>query len=151
MYRLRLLFLMAAACASLTGCLYYPVTLHDTEPSTLSSPYRTINVMVDRGTLSFQIKDPAIKDADFGRMKLVEAVLITDAGKQLPLKLWGTNHGDGVTFLFRLNEVGFDDDHFGLRITTSLDGQVATITGNFTIHSHTKVIDVMDALDPGGK
>jgi hypothetical protein len=101
--------------------------------------------------LSVQIDDPTIKDPEISRTKLIEAVLTTDSGKQIPLKLWTTTHGVGVTFEFDLRYVGFSGDHFGLRVTTSLDGKVGMITGNFTIHGHTKVINVMDALDPGGK
>jgi len=63
----------------------------------------------------------------------------------------GHHHGNGVTFLFKFKDIGFDDDSFGLHVTTSLDGKVTTITGKFAIHSHVKIIDVMDALDPGGR
>ena len=86
---------------------------HTVDASDLSSPYRFTDVMVDEGVLSFHISDPA-KDAEFERTKLVEAVLITESRKQIILKLWATNHGNGVTFLFKLKDVGFDDDHFDL-------------------------------------
>jgi hypothetical protein len=105
-------------------------------------------VTVNNGILSVQLNDPAIKDADIRRTKLVEAVLTTDSGKQIPLKLWGANYGDGVTFLFRIRDSGFDGHHFGLHVTTSLDGRAGTITGSFTVHDVGKLIGWHD-LDRG--
>jgi hypothetical protein len=137
-----------SVCCALTGC-YYPMTLHDTEATTLSSPYRTTHVSVENGILNVLLDDPSIKDADFRTAKLVDAILVTDDGKEIPLKLWGINHGVGVTFLFKLKDAGFDDDHFGLRVTVSLAGKTTTISGKFTVHGHIKVIDVMESLDHG--
>jgi hypothetical protein len=145
------IYLVAVACISLTGC-FTSTTLYNTEVSALSSPYRLTDVReMENGILSVKLDDPAIKDADIRRTKLIEAVLITDEGRQIPLKPWVVAPGDGITFMFKLGDVGFDGDHFGLRIVTSLDGKEATVTGTFTIHSHAKVSNLLDALDPGGK
>jgi len=135
----RAAFLLLPACLLLTGCLYYPTTLYNTEVSALSSPYRTTDVSVENGILNVLLDDPSIKDADFRKAKLIDAILITDDGKEIPLKLWGVNHGVGVTFLFKLKDAGFDDNHFGLRVTVSLAGQTTTVSGKFTVHGHIKV------------
>ena len=133
--------LLLMVCTMLTGCLYYPITTPVTDPSGLSSPYSATDVRLENGVLSVQLADPAIKDADFRRIKLVEAVLITDAGKEIILQPWATNHGNGVTFLFKVKDSG---DHFSLRITTSLDGKATTITGRFHVHDVGKMVSWRD-------
>jgi len=148
MARLYLVILLSVACTLVTGC-YYPMTLHHTEATALSSPYRLTDVRLENGILSVQLADPAIEDADFRAAKLISAILITEEGKEITLKLWGTNHGDGVTFLFRLKDIGFDEDNFALRVTVSLADKTTTITGKFTVNSHVKAINVIDALDHG--
>jgi hypothetical protein len=140
--------LLAVGCLSLTSCVNYQITTPSTGASVLSSTHQSTNVTVSNGILSVQLNDPAIKDADIRRTQFVEAVLTTDAGKQIPLKLWGTNYGDGVTFLFRIKDSGFDGSHFGLHLTTSLDGKAATIAGSFTIQDEGRLISWHD-LDRG--
>jgi len=140
----RIVILLSLVCIVLTGCVAYPVTMQQTESSGLNSPYSGTNVRLENGVLSVQLADPTIKDADFRRIKLVEAILITDAGKEIALKLWATNHGNGVTFLFKPKDSGFSGDRFELRITTSLDGKATTITGRFNVHDVGKWVSWRD-------
>ena len=125
------------------------MTFQNTEATALSSPYPRTTVSVVKGILSVFAHDPKISPSDFEKATLLDAVLITDEGKQIPLKLWGIEHGTGVTFDFKLKDIGFDEDHFGLRITFALAGRTNTISGKFTVRSHTQMIDVIESLDHG--
>jgi hypothetical protein len=136
----------------LTGCLYYPTVTHTTDASTLNSPYRGTYVDFDvkHKILSISISDKAIDDAEFKKMKLVDAILITESGKEIEIcPPWSTTYGVGVTYWFKFQKLGFDDDKFGLRLVTELNGKKTTITGKFTVHGHFEIIDVIETLDHG--
>ena len=144
---------LLGGCFLLTGCVFPQVT-HTTAPSSLSSPYRDTEATLDKGrpSLSFHISDPSIKNAEFTKMQLLRAVLITDSGQEIDLgRPYYTGYGIGVTYNFDLGKVGFTGDDFGLRITVSLDGKTTTITGKFTVQGHFEIRDMENDLDPSGK
>ena len=104
------------------------------------------------GHLSILINDPSIKDAEFTKMKLLDATLITEEGKEVNLgRPFYTGYGVGVTYAFDLTKLGITEDKFKLRVTTSLDGKMTTITGTFSVNGHFEIMDFEKDLDPGGK
>jgi hypothetical protein len=142
------LALLCLACWSLSGC-YYPFSYQTTESKFTNSPFRSTDVSVNKGNLSVHFSDPAIVESALENQSvrdhtLVQALLITDAGKQIPLKLWITILGDGVTYNFRLKESDFDEDHFKLIITVNLTGRPQTMTGEYSVHGHFKIVSLDD-------
>jgi hypothetical protein len=122
---------------------------HSTDASTLSSPYRDTEVNVYGGHLSILINDPSVKDKDIEKMKLVDAILVTDTGREIDLgRPFYTGYGIGVTYAFDLGKVGFSGDDFGLRVTTRMGGKTTTITGKFSVHGHFQMNNMEQSLDP---
>ena len=145
MFQRQIAFVLITTCLFLTGCLSYPITVPVADASAVNSSYSVTDISTTGDVLRVHLNDSSLNDADFKRMKVVEAVLATDAGKQIDLKLWSTNYGDGVTFVFKLNA---GNGHFGLRITTSLDDHTTTITGKLWVHDVGKSISWQE-LDHG--
>jgi len=145
MTKRRAMAVLLMTCLSLTGCLYYPITAPAVDTSAVSSPYPMTEIALDGDALRIHLNDSSLKDADFKRIKVVDAVLTTEAGKQIDLKLLSADYGGGVTFAFKLNAC---NGHFGLRVTTSLDDRTTTITGKLWIHDVGKSISWQE-LDHG--
>ena len=137
--------LLGAVCLFMTGCLSYPITTTTGDASAVSSDYPVTDIGLSGDVLSVHLNDPSTKDVDSKRIKFLSALLTSDGGRKIDLKLLSTSYANGITLLFNLHP---QNGHFDLRVSTSVGDQEKTITAKLWIHDVGKLISWHD-LDHG--
>ena len=134
---------------SLTGCATH--SYRTTDASVLNSPYSHTTANVLRDLLIFELSDDSPGKTDFRKVRLVEALLITKAGKTINL---GTPKGNfsarGARYEFDLKQADFSGRAFDLRFTFNIEGRKVVISGTFSIHDHFNIITIFDVMEALG-
>jgi hypothetical protein len=134
---------------TLSGC-YLPMTFRETKADESTSPFENVDFRVASGAIGIDIKDSTKNLSD---LKFVSASTVDEEGKELELKLETKPQTTPHTAIFQV-EVRTENTYFNLpfrlKFVTQLRSQTLVITGRFSQHSHTTIVNWVEAVDPGG-
>jgi hypothetical protein len=147
---IRRIAILVTAALSLVGC-YLPMTFHETKTDTSQSPFENVRFGVASGAIGIDIKDT---HQDLSDLKFVSATAVDEDDNELKLKLETKPQTTSHTAVFHVevrNENTLFKFPFHLRFVTQLGSQTLVVTASFSLHSHTEIINWVEALDPGGQ
>ena len=132
-----------------SGC-YLPMTFSETQADESKSPFENVEFYVASGAIRIEIKDTQMNLTD---LKFVSASTVDEDGKELKLKLETKLKTSPHTAEFQvevLTENTYFNLPFRLVVVTQIGSQTFLITGRFSQHSHTRIVNWVEAVDPGG-
>jgi hypothetical protein len=130
------------------------MTFPETDSDELESPFGTVTLLVDPGSIGISIGD---KNLDLSHLKFVSAKFVSPEGKDMPISLGKANfpastrnYLHSAFFCVVFNNKNYSPrGQFYIQLTTASGAKTFVISGKFSEHRRTQMINLYDALDHG--
>jgi len=133
-----------------SGCIYYPCTYHTLEADRIQQPFTELWLVADPGTFSVSIHD---SKRDLSELQVLRASFRNQSGQKIPITkvVYDEHYGENfaiVIFCYK-NGAYLEGTPFTVALNLSVEGEHLSVSGSYSMHTHTKMEYLPDVLGHG--
>jgi len=133
-----------------SGCIYYPCTYRTLEADRIQQPFTGLWLVTDPGYFSVSIRD---SKRNLSSLQVLHASFRNQSGQKIPITkvVYDEHYGKKFAIVIFGYKPGtyLEGTPFTVALDLILEGESLSVSGRYSMHTHTKMVYLPEVLDHG--